>query len=143
MSWKYIKQYDKTSIDAKCPWMETLANTPQDPVHHQEGDVATHTYMVLDALQQEEAFQNCSTLEQEVLKAAALFHDIEKRSTTVIEADGRITSRGHAKKGALSVRSMLYQEGENCWLRNEKYAFLDNSLSSNCDRVKSLAGRLA
>jgi predicted kinase len=48
--------------------------------------------------------------EQEILWAAALLHDVEKRSTTVHEPDGSITSRGHSKKGALTARQILYTQ---------------------------------
>ena len=31
-------------------WLNTLADCPQDPIHHAEGDVLTHTRMVCEAL---------------------------------------------------------------------------------------------
>ena len=39
----------------------------------------------------------------------SLFHDVEKRSTTRIE-DGRIVSPGHAKKGEVTTRNILYRD---------------------------------
>jgi putative nucleotidyltransferase with HDIG domain len=111
MYWKYLDQYDPNYINEHCPWMSALADTPQDPIFHQEGDVATHTFMVLEELQKDLKFQSLPKQEQECLKAAALLHDIEKRSTTVLEENGRITSRGHAKKGAQTVQTMLYEAG--------------------------------
>src|SRR5690606_20240939 len=51
-----------------------------------------------------------SPRDQEILWAAALLHDVEKRSTTVAEPDGRISSPGHARKGALTARRILYAD---------------------------------
>ena len=85
-----------------------MEGVPQDPVFHAEGDVAVHTRMVLEALQGLEGFQALDEQNQAVLIAAALLHDVEKRSTTQMEPDGRITSRGHAKKGALTSQRLLF-----------------------------------
>lgn len=101
-SWDHLAQ----SFD----WVRDMALTPQDPLHHAEGDVATHTRMVLEALCAEFEYQQLSGQEQEILWAAALLHDVEKRSTTVTEPDGRISSPGHARKGAQTARQILYDE---------------------------------
>jgi predicted kinase len=66
--------------------------------------------MVLKALQELDGYKQLPRQEQEVLWAAALLHDVEKRSTTVREQDGSITSKGHAKKGALTTRLLLYTQ---------------------------------
>ncbi len=76
-----------------------MAATPQDPVHHAEGNVAVHTQMVLAALQEMPEYAALDEQSREVLWAAALLHDVEKRSTTVTGEEGRISSPGHAKKG--------------------------------------------
>lgn len=86
-----------------------MRNVPQSPFHHAEGDVAIHTRMVLDALQSLDEFQQLEEQQQEVLWAAALLHDVEKRSTTVTEEDGRITSRGHARQGEFTARQILFR----------------------------------
>ncbi|SEP09140.1 AAA family ATPase [Niastella yeongjuensis] len=91
-------------------WVRDMENVPQDPVYHAEGNVAIHTRMVLAALEQLPEFKQLPAQQQEVLWAAALLHDVEKRSTTVHEADGSITSRGHSKKGALTARQILYTQ---------------------------------
>jgi len=91
-------------------WVREMEAVPQDPVHHAEGNVAIHTCMVLAALQQLEGYKQLPPQEQEIVWAAALLHDVEKRSTTVHEADGSITSRGHSKKGALTTRQILYTQ---------------------------------
>lgn len=87
-----------------------MEEIPQDPIHHAEGNVAIHTQMVLEALEGLPEYQLLDAEAKEILWASALLHDIEKASTTVIEDDGRITSKGHAKKGAQSARVILYRE---------------------------------
>jgi predicted kinase len=64
--------------------------------------------MVLEALEGLKEYRQLPEQEQHLIWAAALLHDVEKRSTTVLEADGSITSKGHAKKGALTSRLVLY-----------------------------------
>jgi putative nucleotidyltransferase with HDIG domain len=108
--WTISDNKDWTYLEACFPWVADMRHTPQDPEHHGEGDVAIHTQMVLAALQQEPAFQALTPKEQEILWAAALLHDVEKRSTTVTEPDGRITSKGHARKGAQTARRILYKD---------------------------------
>ncbi len=99
-NWEYLKQ--------QFSWVKDMEGVPQDAIHHAEGDVEIHTLMVIEKLLQLPEYQILSEQKQEILWAAALMHDIEKRSTTVIENDGRITSGGHAKKGEKTVRKLLY-----------------------------------
>lgn len=89
-----------------------MRNVPQSPVHHAEGDVETHTQMVLAALESLPEFKALPAQEQEILWAAALMHDIEKRSCTTTDELGEIVSPGHAKKGAMTVRQILYRDIE-------------------------------
>lgn len=91
-------------------WVADMEGVPQDPVHHAEGDVAIHTQMVLKALTGLEVYQLLQDGEKEILWLAALLHDVEKRSTTWQEADGSIVSPGHAKKGALTARQILFEQ---------------------------------
>lgn len=66
--------------------------------------------MVLEALQQSAAYQSLSALEKEIVWAAALLHDVEKRSTSVDEGEGRVSAKGHARKGEYTARTILYRE---------------------------------
>ncbi len=63
-------------------WVNDMHGVPQSPIHHAEGDVATHTQLVLRALEQLPEYKALSQQEQEIVWASALLHDVEKRSTT-------------------------------------------------------------
>ena len=77
------------------PELEALKGVPQDPVSHPEGDVWTHTMMVLDAAAsfREQATQPVAFL------MAALVHDFGKAVTTEAGEDGRIHAYLHEVKG--------------------------------------------
>ncbi|MGG9964003.1 AAA family ATPase [Ferruginibacter sp. SUN106] len=94
----------------KLSWVNDMHGVPQSPVYHAEGDVAIHTQMVLAALENMEEFKALQEQEQEIVWAAALMHDIEKRSTTITDENGNIVSPGHAKKGAITTRQILYRD---------------------------------
>lgn len=107
------KNIDWNLLENKLTWLNELKNTPQDAEWHAEGNVFVHTQMVLDALIGMEEYQTLSEQEKHTVFTAALFHDIEKRSTTLREIQNgieRIISPGHAKKGEYSVRKILYTE---------------------------------
>lgn len=106
--WQLTQHTDWPDLLRQFDWVRHMQGVPQDPVHHAEGDVATHTRMVLEALVALPGYQVLPADQQAILWAAALLHDVEKRSTTVLEPDGRITSKGHAKKGEYTVRVLLY-----------------------------------
>ena len=93
------------------PVLEQAKITPQDPVYHGEGDVWTHTQMVVSELLALADFQAASESEQRVLFLAALLHDVAKYRTTVINEQGRISQPGHSKKGALDARILLWELG--------------------------------
>jgi predicted kinase len=101
-TWSYLEQtYD---------WVRIMQDIPQDAIHHAEGNVAIHTQMVLAALEALPDYQSLAPQDKEILWAAALLHDVEKRSTTVIAPDGRISSVGHARKGEGTARQILYRD---------------------------------
>ena len=100
---------DWTSLQAKFYWLKSLADCPQDPRYHAEGDVLTHTRLVCEALISLPAWQELPTTERSILFAAALLHDIAKPAATEIEIDGRITSKGHVRQGAKMARQILWK----------------------------------
>lgn len=91
------------------PELELAKRTPQSPVYHAEGDVWTHTQMVVEALLDMPAYQHASRQEQETVFLAALLHDIAKHRTTVIDpVTGAIGQPGHSRKGAVDARITLW-----------------------------------
>ena len=94
------------------PDLKHLATTPQDPVFHAEGDVWTHTKMVVEALVEGEDYQSANEADRFTLFLAALLHDIAKPSTTVIdEVTGKIGQPGHSRRGAVDARVLLWRAG--------------------------------
>lgn len=80
---------------------------PQDPRHHAEGDVWTHTIMVLDALKSIPEYQELDQNLQILLLHAALLHDVAKPVCTRTD-NGHIVSPGHAKVGEKIARTILW-----------------------------------
>lgn len=111
MNWSLSINKDWKYLEEQFDWIADMRNVPQDSLHHAEGDVAIHIQMVLKALTESPSFQTLKHEEQEILWTAALLHDVEKRSTTVVEDNGRITSHGHARKGEFTTRRLLYELG--------------------------------
>ena len=86
------------------PTLEALARCPQDPEWHPEGDVWTHTAMVVDeAAKRKHQF---SYPEQVALMVGALLHDIGKPPVTAM-IDGRIKSPGHEAEGVPLATAIL------------------------------------
>jgi putative nucleotidyltransferase with HDIG domain len=99
--------FDWPAIEATDWWRE-LSACPQEPEFHAEGDVATHTRMVCDALEADDEFRDSPDETRRTLRLGALFHDCGKPAMTRIE-DGRISSRGHARAGAHIARRRLWE----------------------------------
>lgn len=85
-------------MDQMKDWFGELAaleDVPQDPEHHPEKDVYTHTMMVLDeAAKLREEAQN-----PEALMLSALAHDMGKALVTEVGKDGRIHAYRHENAG--------------------------------------------
>jgi len=110
MKWSIIENKTWDHLEQTFDWVADMRHVPQDPIHHAEGNVAVHTGMVLHALESQPEFQTLDAQQKEIVWAAALLHDIEKRSTTVMEDYGRISSRGHARRGEFTARTVLYKD---------------------------------
>ena len=108
-TWQLSAETDWHALESQFSWVKDMRGVPQDPIYHAEGDVAIHTEMVLKALVKTPEYQNLDVQNQHIIWAAALLHDVEKRSTTKTEA-GRITSRNHAKRGEQTTRDILFAE---------------------------------
>ena len=96
---------------AAFPALEHAKTTPQG-AYHLEGDVWTHTKMVVEALLQLDDYRKAARGDQEALFLAALLHDIAKYSATVIDpVTGHIGQPGHSRKGAIDARIALWDAG--------------------------------
>jgi tRNA nucleotidyltransferase (CCA-adding enzyme) len=84
------------------PEIEALIGVPQNPVHHPEGDVWTHTMMVLDAA----AELRSGASYPEGFMMSALTHDFGKAVSTVAEGH-KISAIGHEKTGVELTRQFL------------------------------------
>lgn len=100
-----------SDLASRFEWVRALGTCPQDPVHHAEGDVGIHTRMVLDALASFPTFRDLPEEERLAVYLAALLHDVAKPETTRIEDDGRVTARGHSRRGAVRTRRILWELG--------------------------------
>ena len=99
-------------LEAEYPTLvANLSATPQDPYYHSEGDVWTHTKMVVNALTQGVWYSELSEDDRRTVWLGALLHDIGKPATTVHEENGRISSKGHSLRGAQDARIWLWNEG--------------------------------
>lgn len=73
----------------------------QPPQWHPEGDVYTHTMMMLEALGEDGAPVSVE------LALGVLLHDIGKPACREVDETGRIRFSGHDKEGAVMARSIL------------------------------------
>ena len=124
MLWQISQDKTWDTLSQRFDWVKAMSAVPQDPHHHAEGDVAIHTRMVLSALESLDAWQQADVQQQELLWAAALLHDVEKRSTTRTDENGRIVSPGHARKGELTARQILFSEIPTPFALREQIASL-------------------
>src|SRR5690606_11976175 len=76
-----------------------MADCAQDPRHHPEGDVWTHTRMVVEELLELDAFRSLPEEERFALFWAALLHDIGKPVTMRMDGEAIVTPN-HAAVGA-------------------------------------------
>lgn len=112
MSWKLEGLSDGTFaqklLDSRTTWFQNLKDCPQDPIHHAEGDVLTHVLLVCQELIKLPQFLALNDLEKQILAWAAILHDVSKPSCNIFGVDGRISSPGHAAKGAVKARGILW-----------------------------------
>lgn len=100
-----------SALEGTClgPLLAQMADTPQDPAYHGEGDVLTHTKLVCRALADLEEFRQLEESARQAVFLAALLHDVGKISRTRLE-DGRWTSPHHAAAGAAVARELLWRD---------------------------------
>ncbi|MDH4065473.1 MAG: polynucleotide adenylyltransferase [Acidobacteriota bacterium] len=91
-------------IEQLLPEMVPLYECPQDREWHPEGDVWTHTLMVIDEARRRNADLPRAPLA--IVMLGAVCHDLGKPETTV-HVDGRIKSPGHEAAGVAPATRVL------------------------------------
>jgi tRNA nucleotidyltransferase (CCA-adding enzyme) len=91
-------------LDTVAPELAPLAETPQDPEWHPEGDVWTHTLQAVD--QAAGLVEDLDRPRALAVMLGTLCHDLGKPSTTKHE-EGRIRSRGHEEAGLPPTARLL------------------------------------
>ena len=91
------------------PVLRELEAVPQDPAFHSEGDVLTHTGMVMEHLTSDEAWRRLDAVARCEVWLAALLHDVGKLRTTEVLSDGSVRSPKHSYVGERVVRELLYK----------------------------------
>lgn len=86
-------------------WIDAMKTCIQDPVFHAEGDVWTHTLMVLD----ESKKFDLNDEDRDILEWAILLHDMAKPQTRVIE--DHVRHPKHALKAADFAGNFLWRQG--------------------------------
>ncbi|RCS54812.1 HD domain-containing protein [Bremerella cremea] len=123
MNWNQLQSASLESIidwAASHPWCKAMQACAQDAKWHSEGDVWTHTQMVMHQLHELESWQDLSPHEQNVLVFTALLHDVAKPLTTQIDpGTGNVVSPKHALKGEQLARTILRDCGCDLATREE------------------------
>ncbi len=117
--------------------LEALIGVPQNPTYHAEGDVWTHTMMVLDAAAQ----YRDQTANPFGFMMTALTHDFGKAICTET-VDGKIRSYEHETKGLPLIKNFLRRiTSENKLieyvLNLAEYHMKPNTLAAQGSSVKS------
>ena len=105
-------------MDHWFPEVKALENVPQPERHHPEGDVWTHTMMVIDeaAGLREEASWPLGFM------MAALTHDFGKATSTTQDEGGNIHAYGHETEGLPLIRAFL----KRLWRENRLMDYVLN-----------------
>jgi predicted kinase len=80
--------------------------------------------MVCEALAALPAWRGLPEGERAVLFAAAVLHDVAKPDCTRHEPDGRISSRGHSRRGSITARNVLWRQTVPFGLREQVTALV-------------------
>lgn len=101
--------WDKLEKTCLGPLFSQMAETPQNPAYHGEGDVLTHTKLVCEALAGLEQFRRLDVGKRQAVFLAALLHDVGKITRTRLES-GQWISPSHSAAGAAMARELLWLE---------------------------------
>lgn len=86
------------------PELDVLRHVEQDKFWHPEGDVWTHTLMVMDVANG--IVGDLTKAERLTVMLACLMHDLGKATTTEV-IDGRVRAHGHSEAGVPLATAML------------------------------------
>jgi predicted kinase len=108
INWDFLNTIPEFAILKKCE---------QNPKWHSEGNVENHTKLaytkfISDVLTWDE-YNALTDIELLFLKAAIVFHDIGKGTTTSLGKDGNWHSYGHEIEGEKIARVLLWNEDIN------------------------------
>ena len=123
------------------PELHALIDTIQEPEWHPEGDVWTHTMMVIDQAARIVKREKFSDEESLQVLVGALCHDLGKPSTTHLgEKDGvpRIRSLGHEEAGEKPAEELL-----NRWALGASIQFAAMTCAKEHLKPSMLARQLA
>jgi predicted kinase len=102
------------------PWAEAMASCRQDAQWHAEGDVWTHTTLVVRELERLPEWPDLGADDRCRLLMTALFHDAGKPATSLVDPEsGRIRSPKHSLVGEKLSRRVLGELGCDLALREE------------------------
>ncbi len=93
--------------------LTSMKRIPQNPLWHGEGDVLTHTELVLKELSGDERCRRADERKRLILFTAALLHDIGKTRCTRLD-NGVPISPYHSKTGAVMARELLWKHFGLC-----------------------------
>lgn len=95
-----------SGFDKQIPELYDVKDVVQDASWHPEGNVGEHLAQSADEAARR-LIKEPNSERRAVLVFAAMLHDIGKTTTTEVQEDGRVTSRGHDAEGApLAARVM-------------------------------------
>jgi len=110
MIWQLTQNKEWAALENQFSWVADMKNVTQHRIHHAEGDVAIHTQLVINELLNNPVYQQLDEQAKEILWAAALLHDVEKRSTSIDLGNGIINADGHARRGEYTARTILFRD---------------------------------
>jgi len=93
------------------PELAATRGVPQDPKWHPEGDVNVHLGLAADQAARIARRDHLGPNETATAVLAAITHDFGKAISTVIGANGKITSNGHNVTGVEPARQFLRRIG--------------------------------
>jgi len=110
------------------PEIEILKHTEQDKRWHPEGDVFTHTLLVVDEASRLANEHHLPFKSYLVLMLSALLHDIGKPEVTVSE-DDNITSYGHERTAEKPAKNFLEKIGIDHQTRDKVINLIKNHMA--------------